>query len=77
MLAADGAQVDLAQQTVTPANSFNGPIYLEKAYNPGGLAGSHTFKVQAWRIAGTGTTVQIIAQPQTPMFIEVQDNGAA
>jgi hypothetical protein len=72
VLLADGAQIDLAQQVCTPANSFCGPVY-----DTGTLSGSHTFKVQAWRVAGTGTTVQAIAQPQTPLYIEVRDDGNA
>jgi hypothetical protein len=74
-LVADGTTVDLAQ-TLGLLVAFFGPIYLEKAYDTGGMSGSHTFKIQSYRFSGTGTCT-VPASTTYPMFIEVQDNGAA
>jgi hypothetical protein len=69
-------QVDLAQVTVSPANSFVGPIFLEKTYDTGTLSGTVSFSVQGQRFAGTGNC-QITAQGGIPCFLEVTDEGKA
>lgn len=47
---------------------------MEKSYNAGIAAGSKTFKVQAYRLAGTGAPI-LAAGATYPSFIELEDIG--
>jgi hypothetical protein len=66
--------IDQGTSYATEVNRQITTQIMEKSYNAGIAAGSKTFKVQAYRLAGTGAPI-LAAGATYPAFIELEDIG--